>query len=88
MTRTIVVAILLAACTQNPHLSFQERQAIEAEWRKDINGCGPIGAPGLNGPLTAEDVDGCIRMVNQDRLDRLAGRPTQWERMKSAVLPH
>jgi len=82
------VAFLLAGCTSAPHLSFQERQAIEAQWRKDVDECGPVGAPGLFHPMTEEDVEGCLRMVDQDRLDRLAGRPTQWERMKSATLPH
>ena len=86
--RTALVALLVAGCTQAPDLSFQERQAIEAQWSKDLKECGPVGAPGLNGPLTEEDVAGCIRMVNQDRLDRLAGRPTKWERLKDTLLPH
>jgi hypothetical protein len=88
MTRSVLVAILFAARAQAPHLSFQEREAIEAKWRDDLKGCGPVGSSGLNGPVTQKDVDDCVRMVNRERLDRLAGRPTQWERLKSALLPH
>ena len=74
----VLVVVALASCSPTPRVTFSERQAIEAQWRRDMADC--------DSHFVVAPVEECYRMVTDERNARLQGEPTEWEHIKDSLL--